>query len=131
MGQIAEPILQRKREELLGRVLWEAFPEAVETAYWRQYHRALQEQVPVHFEAWYEPLRIWTEVRVQPSAEGLSVYFLDITARKQAEEEARENAEKYRALASASFDGLIIHDSGLVLSGCARRPGATSPGASG
>jgi PAS domain S-box-containing protein len=115
VNKAAEPILKKKREELLGRVLWEVFPEAVDTVYWNQYRRALQEQVPVHFEGWYEPLQIWTEVRAQPCAEGLSVYFLDITARKQAEEEARENAEKFRALASASFDGIVIHEGGIIL----------------
>jgi PAS domain S-box-containing protein len=115
VNKMAETVLRRKREELLGQVLWERFPEAVDTVYWNELRRALQEHVPVHFEAWYEPLQLWTEVRGQPSAEGLSVYFHDITARKQAEEEARENAEKYRALASASFDGLVIHDEGVVL----------------
>ncbi len=115
VNKMAGSILEKKREELLDRVVWEMFPEAVETVFWNQYHRAMQENVPVHFEAWYEPLQRWAEVRAQPSAEGLSVYFLDITARKQAEEEARENAEKYRALASASFDGLVIHDEGIIL----------------
>jgi len=115
VNKAAEPLLRQQRERMLGQKLWEVFPEAVDTVYWNQFHRALEENVPVHFEAWYEPLELWTEVRAQPCVDGLSVYFLDITARKQAEEEARENAEKYRALASASFDGIVIHDAGLVL----------------
>ncbi|MDY7226525.1 ATP-binding protein [Hyalangium rubrum] len=115
VNQVAEPLLHKQREELVGRNLWEVFPEAVGTVVWHHFHRVLETRVPAHFEIWYEPLKLWAEVRAQPGAEGLSVYFLDITARKQAEMEVRDAAEKYQALTSASFDGLIIHDNGLIL----------------
>jgi len=86
LNKQSESLLQRKREELLGKNIWEEFPEAVETVVYEQYRKALAEQVAVNFEVFYAPLDIWVEVRVYPSPDGLSVYFQKITERKRAEE---------------------------------------------
>jgi len=37
----------------------------------------------VHFEDYFEPLNRWYEISAYPSIVGLSVYFKDITERKQ------------------------------------------------
>ncbi|MHB0870085.1 MAG: sensor histidine kinase, partial [Chloroflexota bacterium] len=87
VNRAGERLLQRGREELIGRVVWEEFPEAVNSSFWRQYHRAVSEGVTVAFEEFYLPLGRWFEVRVYPSRSGLSVYFRDVTERKEAEEE--------------------------------------------
>src|SRR5690606_25971341 len=41
----AERLLRRSREELLGRTLWEAFPEVVGTTSGREFERSMAEQV--------------------------------------------------------------------------------------
>lgn len=75
------------RDELLGRVVWEVFPLALGTAFEREYRKVLREKTPSHFEV-FSPLSLrWLDVHAYPSADGLSVYFRDITERKQAEEE--------------------------------------------
>jgi PAS domain S-box-containing protein len=76
-------------DELRGRHLWEEIPEAVETAFYEQYHRAMRDQESVTFEERYEPLDAWFEVRAYPDADGLSVYFTDVTERKERERELR------------------------------------------
>ena len=43
--------------------------------------------VPTSFETAFEPGRSWLELHAYPDAEGLSVYFHDVTARKQVETE--------------------------------------------
>jgi len=40
---------------------------------------------------------------------------IDITARKKAEVQAAESAERYRALAAATREGIIIHDSTRII----------------
>ncbi|WP_345713802.1 PAS domain-containing protein, partial [Kineococcus glutinatus] len=78
----AERLLGRPRQELLGQVVWELFPDAVGAAFDVEYHRAVRTGEPVAFEAYYPPpLDGWYEVRAWPGPDGLSVYFLDITAR--------------------------------------------------
>jgi PAS domain S-box-containing protein len=97
--------LRRNREELLGRSLWDEFPALIGTVFEQRYRQALAEGRTVSFEAIYEPFGAWVSVRAYPSAEGLSIYFLDITERKQVEAAAgvllRELEERDRLLAIA------------------------------
>ena len=53
------------------------------------YHEALATGRAVTLEEYYPPLETWFEVRAYPSADGLSVYFRDVTERKRAEEALR------------------------------------------
>jgi PAS domain S-box-containing protein len=101
----AERMLERSREELLGRVVWEAFPLAVGTNFESEYRRALREGTSVHFEAYYPPpLDRWFEVRAYPSDEGLAVYFHDVTERRAQEARIREQAE----LLDHAQDAIIV-----------------------
>ncbi len=99
----AEQVLDRPRGELVGGNVWELFPHAVGSDFETHYRGAVatgQERV---FEAYYpEPLDAWYEVRAWPTPDGLSVYFLDVTERRQAETMAREGAARLRALAEIS-----------------------------
>lgn len=86
------PRLHRNPQELIGKNIWEQFPDLVGTKAYEEYHRAVAEQTPVSFEIFYPPLDGWLEIRAFPSADGLSVYFQDITDRKRAEEAIAEQA---------------------------------------
>ncbi len=89
-------VVGRGRAELLGRNLWKEFPATVHSAFHREYHRAVHTGQPVFFQEFYSPLDVWLDVHVYPSAEGLSVYFHDVTERVRAEQtiqEARDAAE--------------------------------------
>jgi|GEM_PF-731531 len=80
----AARLLHRRREDLLGAVVWNEFKEAIGGTSYLEYQRALRENCPVAFEEFYAPLDTWLEVRAYPSAEGLAVHFRDINERKQA-----------------------------------------------
>src|SRR5215208_1534227 len=98
----AEELWGRSREELLGKNIWDEFPQAVGSESYRQIKRAMEEGVTTEFETISPVLNAWVAGRAYPSAEGLSVYFQDVTERKQAEEEVRRSEEAQRFLAEAS-----------------------------
>ena len=85
----AENLLLKKREEMLGSNLWEKFPEAVSLIY-DQYQEALSTGKVSHFEEFFPPVSTWFEVSVYPSSNGLAVYFMDITGRKNSEKQLQE-----------------------------------------
>ncbi len=81
----AENLLQAKQDDLLGHNIWEKLPDA---AFWLEdkFRTAMQSKVAVNAEGYYSPISRWLEVQVYPSEQGLSVYFRDVTERKEAEE---------------------------------------------
>jgi PAS domain S-box-containing protein len=95
----AEHVLARTREELLGSVIWDQFPEAVGSLFQEKYEQAVRENRTIQFEEFYPPLDAWYEVRAYPSPDGLSVYFHDITQKRLAQDEVREREAQFRFLA--------------------------------
>jgi PAS domain S-box-containing protein len=79
------------RESMLGRVLWEIFPEAVGSDFERAYRKAMTEHVTASTESAYPPLNAWFEAHAYPSEDGISVFFRDVTHRKRVEQTLREN----------------------------------------
>ena len=100
----AARLLRTSREALLGRVVWDAFPEAVDSEFYRQYHRVVETGQAATFSAYYPPLAAWFEVRAYPSEKGISVYFRDITARRAVEEALRQREHEFRALVENNPD---------------------------
>jgi serine phosphatase RsbU (regulator of sigma subunit) len=99
----AERVLASTREELLGGVVWELFPAAVGSDFEVHYRAAAATGEERVFEAHYPvPLDAWFEVRAWPSPDGLSVYFLDVTERRAAEERARRSAARLAVVADVT-----------------------------
>ena len=99
VNEEAARLLQTPREELLGKQVWqEAFPEAVGTAFERKFQQAMAGRVTVDVEQFYPPLNKWFEIHAYPCAEGLSIYFRDISNRKQSQEALRTSEEQFHLL---------------------------------
>lgn len=102
----AEKVLEQKREDLLGRNIWEVFPEAVGSSFQYHYERALQTRQTVSFTEYYPPLQKWFEVRAYPSDDGLTIYFRDFTEQRRSGEVLRLSEERFRLLSNATNDAI-------------------------
>jgi serine phosphatase RsbU (regulator of sigma subunit)/PAS domain-containing protein len=99
----AERVLRAGREELLGGTIWELFPAAVGSHFEDNYRGAMDTGEERVFEAYYPaPLDAWYEVRAWPSPDGLSVYFLDVTRRLEAQEQARRSTARLALVAEVT-----------------------------
>lgn len=91
----AERLLGMSRTAMTGGSIWTLFPAAVDSEFETHYRHAAESGEPVAFDAYYPPpLDAWYEVRAWPLPEGLSVYFLDVTARHAAQEELDRAARR-------------------------------------
>ncbi|MEV1284357.1 SpoIIE family protein phosphatase, partial [Modestobacter sp. NPDC049651] len=99
----AERLLDRPREELLGRPLAEVFPIAQTRTFLDHYRTAVETGLPVSFEAAQPgPDGRWFEVRALPGPEGLAVYLVDVTARRRAQRAADLQAQRLGLLGQVS-----------------------------
>jgi len=101
----AERLLDKTREELIGGTIWELFPAALDSDFEVNYRGAAESGEERVFEAYYPaPLDAWYEVRAWPGADGLAVYFLDVTARRRAQERAERSAARLTLVAQVTAD---------------------------
>src|SRR5580658_623814 len=99
VNQHAERLWMRDRNDVLGRNLWEVFPEPVDGPFRRMYERVMRTGTPAHLEECHPaPHDRWLEVHAYPSPEGLSVYFRDVTERRQAGEKVKRTAQEKEVL---------------------------------
>ncbi|ELZ00962.1 PAS/PAC sensor protein [Natrialba asiatica DSM 12278] len=99
----AETLLERSRADLIGRVMWDEFPQTVETQFPDGFHRAMDTQTPVSFDIYHARLETWFEATAYPSETGLSVYMRDVTERKQQERTLAQHAAAVEAIS----DGVV------------------------
>jgi PAS domain S-box-containing protein len=111
-----------RREQIIGRGMWELFPDAVGTDVEYRLRAAMGAQDPVEFELYFAPTDEWVETRAYPSASGLSIYYRNVTERKRAEEERERRMRQQarlaelglRALATDGLQELMEEVVGLV-----------------
>ncbi|WP_374469680.1 putative bifunctional diguanylate cyclase/phosphodiesterase [Phenylobacterium sp.] len=84
----------RPRRIRLGMPLASLFASEEISELVTQLTSAMRNVQPVQFETYVRPLRKWLEVRAFPSAEGLSLFFRDVSERRAAEDERRAAAEQ-------------------------------------
>lgn len=89
-----EQILQIKKEDYLSRVLWDCFPDLVDTTLYDHYQTAQKEKKSIAFETFVPAFNGWFEVRLFPSNTGLSVFFRNINERVQMDVERKSYEER-------------------------------------
>lgn len=102
-----ERVARRPRGELLGRSMMELFPWFVGSRLHQEYERAISGGGPAHFQVFLDTLGVWGEVHAYPSAQGMAVYFQDITDCKLAQDALRASEERHRLLFEVSLTALL------------------------
>ncbi|WP_445633870.1 histidine kinase [Nostoc sp. DSM 114161] len=102
----AEQFLEKTQNQLLGNNFWEAFPRIIGTKFEEQYRKAVFNQISVEFEEFYPPLNRWFQVHAYPGKDGLSVYFQDITERRQTAQALQESEERWQLALQGNNDGI-------------------------
>ena len=84
------------KEKMLGRVIWEIFPEAVGGEFYHQSHQVMKTRQAAHGEFFHKSWGRWLETRIYPTKEGIVIFRADITEQKKQEAMAHEREAKLR-----------------------------------
>jgi PAS domain S-box-containing protein len=79
VNPVAERINGRPRSELLGQVLWDAFPEAALQPITEPLRRAMATREPQAYESFYAPFGRWFGIVAFPHPTGLAMFVRDVT----------------------------------------------------
>jgi PAS domain S-box-containing protein len=96
---------RKSREELIGKVVWEVFPDLAGTALQREYEQVMTGRAPGNIEFYYPAFKMWFGHRIFPFSDGVTTYVTDITERRKAEEQGLRllaETESARAQAEAA-----------------------------
>lgn len=84
-------------EEMLGKTLWEIYPELIGTSIERHFRQVMETRQPVAFEAYYPEGQRWYDIHSYPARTGgITNFHTDITERKALEHERNLLLEKER-----------------------------------
>jgi PAS domain S-box-containing protein len=114
-NNMAEKELLVPKYKVLNHSLWEVFADSVDSESYRQYQHAMRTRSAVHFEDFHPALQKWYEASAYPSANGLSVYFKDITERKLSEIRLTESEKRYSDLFHLSPQPMWVFDSATMM----------------
>jgi serine phosphatase RsbU (regulator of sigma subunit) len=110
MNPAGAALLGERVEDVVGLVIWEKYPDTVDSPFEANYRRVAATGEPASFEAWFDPMQIWFQVDAFRTGAGLVVTFDDVNERRRAEDEraaavaAREVAAREAARAAAEAE---------------------------
>jgi PAS domain S-box-containing protein len=84
------------KEKMLGRVIWEIFPDSVNTKFYEQCQRVMETGEPAIGEFFHAPWRRWLDTRIYPTKNGIVIFRADVTERKEQERIAAEREAKLK-----------------------------------
>lgn len=108
-NQHAEELMSCPKKDIIGKNFWNVISEARATRFSEFLEKAVQSKKIQDFEEYFERVNRWFSVSAYPSSTGLSVYFRDITERKNSELEILELNKNLRA----HTDELVEANKGL------------------
>ncbi|MEZ5646356.1 MAG: EAL domain-containing protein [Burkholderiaceae bacterium] len=87
LNQESERLLQKSTSDVLGLPIWDGYDENLSQRLREQVQAALTDNHRQEQEHHFPSLNRWLELRVHPFAEGLAVYFRDVTERRHSQEQ--------------------------------------------
>lgn len=99
-----EKMTNTPREEMLGNVLWDVYPEIMDSGFGKAYYEMIEKRESVKFTEYFEPIDKWLSTSAYPSAEGITIYVKDISDERRAQEEAHWTKTSLEALINNTHD---------------------------
>jgi diguanylate cyclase (GGDEF)-like protein/PAS domain S-box-containing protein len=96
--------------DIIGSRIWERFSKITGTIFEENYRRAMAQNTPQVFEAYFEPLSAWYEVHAIPVEDDLMVIFRNISERRIGAEALRERERQLATVFGQTMMGILHRD---------------------
>lgn len=96
LNPASEAMLRRAPDTLVGKVIWEEFPEAVGSDFEHVYRNVLKNGVSQSFTAHFHPLHTWFLVSAHRTPLGIAVHFRDVTVQEETKTRAAKATSELR-----------------------------------
>lgn len=115
LNKKASEISGNSPEAIIGRYIWDVFPNYEGFPFYKAYNKAKETQKTQYSQEYYAPIDKWIESRIYPSSEEMSIYFSDISERKKADEEIRMAHQRLTTHLNNSPLAIIEWDKNLII----------------
>ncbi|WP_425290895.1 PAS domain-containing protein [Spirosoma linguale] len=99
-----------KREELLGRTLWEIYPATKINGLFDDYVNVYKTGQPVEKENYYPEYDLWRDVKIVRVPKGVMVTYVDITEIRKPKEAIRQQAKLLKRVLEGVPVGIAVLD---------------------
>lgn len=95
-------------DELIGRSIWEFFPDDETLVFPGEYRAAMKNNETRRFETFIEHLNRWFRTVAYPSKEGLTILFRDVTEEKETRRALQESENKLQSILASSTESFML-----------------------
>jgi PAS domain S-box-containing protein len=103
VNQKAAEMLHMKKEEMIGKTIFELFPESSKTPVFLKHQEIMSKGVPDKYEYFSPTLQQWVLTTFYPSSQGMTTFITDITEKKRAEERDNYQVNLLKSLSDAVY----------------------------
>ncbi len=110
VNQTAYTLVNRAPGDLIGKIFWEEFPGVNGSEFEQMHRRVMHLRVPESLTEFYPDHNRWYEMRSYPAANGVTMYFRNVTEQIQAQVALRESEEKSRNILESIAEAFFALD---------------------
>lgn len=115
VNQIAAAFFDHEREGFVGLRLWSAIPSILDSPFLDTWRNAMEGGKAASFQTYHAPRNRWVEMRLYPHAEGMSVFFNDVTQKREAEKALWLSEQRFREVVEMTPAGYVLTDANCVI----------------
>lgn len=115
VNHIAAAFFDHEREGFIGLRLWAAIPSILDSPFLDTWRHAMEGGKAASFQTYHAPRNRWVEMRLYPHAEGMSVFFNDVTQKREAEKALWLSEQRFREVVEMTPAGYVLTDANCVI----------------